>query len=178
MIAPWKGQDLFLHAALQVAKEGLPVEFYVLGDAVDSRDREFVHGLRRMVEESGYAERIHFMGFQTDVPRALRDLDVLVHTSILPEPWGMTILEGMACGLAVIASDEGGPKEIIRNGVDGVLVPPRDPNRLANAIRRLAQDPGEARGLGQRAWKRVAENFTVQRTVSELTTLYEGLVES
>lgn len=175
---PWKGQEIFLHAAIRVARQVPAVEFYVLGDVVDRRYEQFGHGLRRIAERSACAERIHFVGFQADVRRALLGLDILVHSSTSPEPWGMVILEGMACGLGVIASDEGGPREIIRHGVDGVLVRPRDPDCLANVLKRLVRNADEVRALGQAARKRVAQNFTVQDTVRGLTALYEGLVGS
>lgn len=176
MFTRWKGQEVFLKAAALVAEKQPSVEFYLYGDVITAGQKEYAERLRAIAENSGHAQRIHFMGFQADVPRALGDLDILVHSSTSPEPFGMVVLEGMASGLAVIASDAGGPREIVRHGIDGLLVPPGDPEALADAIVELVQNPSNLISLGRAARQRVAECFTVQRASHQLATMYGELL--
>ena len=81
----------------------------------------------------------------------MRALDVVVHASTEPEPFGLVIAEAMACGRPVIASRAGGAAEIVEPGVDGLSFSPGDVGQLAGAIARLAADPDERRRLGEAA---------------------------
>uniref|UniRef100_UPI001EF509C2 glycosyltransferase n=1 Tax=Frankia sp. CIT1 TaxID=2880974 RepID=UPI001EF509C2 len=85
--------------------------------------------------------QVSFLGHVNDIPRFLESVDVLVHSSIRPEPMGQTVLQGLACGKPVIATAGGGPSEWIRSGENGVLVPPGEPEALAGAMRTLADSP-------------------------------------
>jgi len=175
MLTRWKGQHVFLRAALEVAERIPNTEFYLYGDVIYPGDEEYAAELRKIVAESSCGERIHFMGFQRNIQRTLRDLDVLVHSSIQPEPFGMVILEGMAAGLAVIASNAGGPREIICNGVDGVLVEPNSPELLADAMAQLAGDTRRIQLLGRQARRKVERQFTARRAAEELACLYDRI---
>ena len=88
----------------------------------------------------GVAERVLFAGFVDDIPSLLTDTDVVVHASVIPEPFGQVVLEGMAAGLPVVAAAAGGPLELIAHDVNGLLVPPGDRDALADQLRRLALD--------------------------------------
>jgi glycosyltransferase involved in cell wall biosynthesis len=176
MFTPSKGQEVFLQAATRVAQQEPAVEFLLLGDVVDAECRSYRERLRSLAKGSGYGERICFRGFEPDVRRALVDLHVLVHSSVNVEAFGMVVLEGMAAGLAVIASNEGGPVEIIRHGVDGILVKPRCSEALAEAIRELLRDPVQIRTLGQAARQTVAERFPIENTAWRIAQVYRRLV--
>src|SRR4029079_17908785 len=91
----------------------------------------------------------------------------LVVPSLVPEGFGLTVVEGMAAGLPVVAPDAGGPAEIIRHDVDGLLVPPGDTVALADALRRLAADPATRRRLGDAARSR-AGDFTPEHSAARL----------
>ena len=99
--------------------------------------------LRALAESLGIAERVEFRGFREDVWPELASMDVLVHASVIPEPFGTVVLEGMAAGLAVIAADEGGPASVIADGETGRLFRSRDLDSLAAAMRALRRDPAE-----------------------------------
>jgi glycosyltransferase involved in cell wall biosynthesis len=94
---------------------------------------------------------VTFVGFTEHVERELAGLDILVHASVVPEPFGQVVVEGMAAGLAVIASAAGGPLEIITPELDGLLAPPGDVAALAASLRRLSGDAALRERLGQAA---------------------------
>jgi len=96
------------------------------------------------------------------VPDILALSTIVLHASTKPEPFGRTFLEGMALGKAVIASNEGGPLDVIEDGVDGLLIPPRDPQRLADAVLRLLDQPAFAAALGNRAALK-ARDYSIER---------------
>ena len=87
-------------------------------------EEEYEQQLIDLVGQLGISDRVDFCGFVHDVPKFLMDVDILVHASVIPEPFGQVVVEGMAAGLAVVASDAGGPAEVITHEVDGLLYPP------------------------------------------------------
>jgi glycosyltransferase involved in cell wall biosynthesis len=97
-----------------------------------------------LVGSLGISGQVEFRGFVNDVPQLLTEAHVLVHASVIPEPFGQVVAEGMAAGLAVVAADDGGPAEIVTNEFDGLLTPPGDVKVLAEVLQRLAED-GELR---------------------------------
>jgi glycosyltransferase involved in cell wall biosynthesis len=137
-LAPWKGQDFFLRAferAFPVGQE----RAVIVGGALFG-EGSYASTLPRLAEDLGIAERVELRGQRRDVWHELSRLDVLVHASLTPEPFGQVIIEGMAAGVPVIAADAGGPSEILRHEVTGMLYAPTDERALAAAMRRM-QDP-------------------------------------
>ncbi len=139
-IAPWKGQDLFLRAFAEAFPGG--EEGAVLIGAPMFGEQDYERSLHELVETLGLRERVRFRGFQEDVWPELAQLDVLVHASTIPEPFGTVVLEGMAAGLTVLAPDQGGPATVIEDDRTGRLFRMGDQQRLAAAMRELGQDPG------------------------------------
>jgi glycosyltransferase involved in cell wall biosynthesis len=172
-LAPWKGQHVFLEA-FAAAFRGEAARAHVVGSALFG-EGDYAEGLERQAEELGIAAQVDFRGFREDVWAELAELDVLVHCSISPEPFGQVVLEGLAAGLPVVAADAGGPAELVTDEVDGVLVAPNDAGALAAALRRLADDPELRLRLGTAARARAAE-FTPERTARQLAEVYRGLV--
>jgi glycosyltransferase involved in cell wall biosynthesis/GT2 family glycosyltransferase len=154
-LAPWKGQDVFLQAFAHAFGTGNE-RAVVAGSAMFGED-DYAQGLKALADDLGIAEQVEFAGFVPDVDDVLARVDVLVHASVLPEPFGQVVVEGMAIGLAVIAAAAGGPAEVITDGVDGVLVAPGDVDALARAMRALASDPERRRELGHAAHARAAD---------------------
>jgi glycosyltransferase involved in cell wall biosynthesis len=124
------------------------------------------------VDAEGSIQRVHLAGFQTDPSPYLRDADVFVLPSAA-EACPMALLQAMACGVPVIASRVGGIPEIVRNGVDGVLVDAGDVDQLAAALMLLAGDADLRQRLGAAGRARVAERFGIQHTVRSLVGVYE-----
>jgi glycosyltransferase involved in cell wall biosynthesis len=154
-IAPWKGQDLFLRAFADAFPAGGERAVFVGTTMFGEEDYE--RELHELVESLGLGERVEFRGFREDVWPELASFDVLVHASVIPEPFGTVVLEGMAAGLAVIAPDEGGPATVIDDGETGRLFRSRDQGSLAAAMRSLQQSPGERERLGARARSALGE---------------------
>jgi len=148
-IAPWKGQDLFLRAFAASFPDG--AERAVLVGTPLFGEEDYERELGRLVERLGLDGRVEFRGFREDIWHELAGFDVLVHASVIPEPFGQVVLEGMAAGLAVIAADEGGPAEIISDGRTGLLFRSRDAGSLGTAMTELRDDPDRREQLGAAA---------------------------
>jgi glycosyltransferase involved in cell wall biosynthesis len=172
-IAPWKGQDLFLRA-FAAAFPGGAERAVVVGAAMfgeESYERE----LHALAASLGISERVEFRGFREDVWPELASLDVLVHASVIPEPFGTVVLEGMAAGLAVIAADEGGPATVIADGETGRLFRSRELDSLAAAMRALRDDPRERERLGAAAQGAVSA-YHPDAVAQQLEQVYESVL--
>ena len=162
----WKRIELGL-AALPLVLEGQPAaRLRVIGDASPTLDAGYPDELSATAARLGVAGAVDFTGHVDDVPAAMRALDVLVHTAE-GEPFGLVLVEAMLSGVPVIAPHEGGPAEIVRDGVDGLLVDVTDPGVLADAILSLARDPARRRLLGAAGRTRALERFTAERMAAE-----------
>lgn len=172
-LAPWKGQTIFLEAFAR-AFRGEPVRARVIGAAMFGEEA-YAAGLHRQAEELGIAAQVEFRGFREDIWSELAELDILVHCSLTPEPFGQVVLEGMAAGLPVVAANAGGPAELITDTLDGLLTTPGDAGELAIALRRLVDDPALRAHLA--AGGRVTSlQFTPARTAQQLLKVYEGVL--
>ncbi len=174
--ARWKGHKLFLQA-LQRLSGDVPVRGYIIGGPIYKTDGS--QWSRRELEEEanrlGLRGRVGFTGFVRDTASAMRSLDIVVHASTEPEPFGMVIIEGMACRTAVIASQGGGAAEIFRDGEDALAHAPGDVAGLAQQISRLAQDEPLRRRLGQGGRSTAERCFDGARLARELLAVYGGL---
>lgn len=138
----WKGQKEFVLAAQELLAEAgstaADYHFFLIG-APNDHDKQTVKyaaAVRAVADCSPWRKQIHFLGQQEEVGALISQLDLLVHASIAPEPLGRVILEGMALGVPVLAADQGGPSEIIKDGEDGFLWSPPDWRRLATGMKR------------------------------------------
>jgi glycosyltransferase involved in cell wall biosynthesis len=172
-LAPWKGQHVFLSAFAE-AFRGTSVRARVIGSAMFGED-DYARSLPRQAERLGISDHVEFRGFRDDIWAELRELDVLVHCSVSPEPFGQVVLEGMAAGVPVIAAAGGGPAELITSGVDGILTKPDDVGELAATMRRLHDDPDLRARLASAAQQRSRE-FTPERTAQQLLGVYRSIV--
>lgn len=173
-IAHWKGQQLFLEAFADAFPDNA-AEAVIAGSALFGEEA-YEDALRGLVRDLGLQERVRFTGFAEDIWGELEKLDVLVHASLVPEPFGQVVLEGMAAGLPVIATRAGGPAEVITDGVDGLLVAPGSKSDLTSALRYLARDPIRRQQLGQAARLR-ASTMTVEAATPAVLDLYRRVLE-
>lgn len=172
-IAPWKGQDLFLRAFAAAFPDG-GQRAVLVGSAMFGEE-VYEQELHTLAAHLGIAERVEFRGFREDVWAELASLDVLVHASVIPEPFGTVVLEGMAAGLAVIAADEGGPASVIADGETGRLFRSRDVGSLCAAMRALSENPQERQRLGGAARVAVAD-YHPAAVAQRLERVYEGVL--
>ncbi|HET7464309.1 MAG TPA: glycosyltransferase family 4 protein [Longimicrobium sp.] len=174
----WKGHRVFIDAITRVAAD-LPLRAYVVGGRIyrTAGSEEDPDELRRMIGEHGLADRAGITGFVDDPADAMRALDVVVHASTQPEPFGLVIAEAMACGRPVIATAAGGAAEIVDDGVDALTVPPSDPRALADAIRRLAADAELRARMGAAGRAKAERRFDRARLAAEVIPIYRAVVE-
>ncbi|MBA7597473.1 D-inositol-3-phosphate glycosyltransferase [subsurface metagenome] len=167
---PAKGLTYLLKTLKQV-KDTIPeATLLIMGDGP----------IKKKLEEEtvslGLKERVIFTGFRQDIPQLLSLLDVFV----LPSLWeGLpsSLLEALAMGKPVVATDVGGVREIIQDRVHGLLVPPRDPGALAQAILWMLKNKKEAQEMAKRGKERVEKYFTVDRMIEETEKLYDELIQ-
>ena len=174
--ARWKGQDIFLEAAARVPADR-PCRFYVIGGPIYSLERLTVYAQRTAPRAAnlGLGNRLGFTGFLGDSATTLRALDLVIHASTRPEPFGRVIIEAMACGRAVIAAPLGGAAELIDDGVSALACPPGDPSALSAAMVALI-DQAEFRGLLATGGRAIVQaRFGRERLLAPWTALYEGL---
>jgi glycosyltransferase involved in cell wall biosynthesis len=164
----WKGQDVFVTAAAEVARARPQARFVVVGGSVFGLEPEYFAELRQQAARLGLGDRLRFTGFRQDVPRLMAACDVVCHTSRVPEPFGLVIIEAMALGRAVVATAGGGPSEIVASPDDGVLVPPESPSALAEAMIQLHDSPDRRALLGRRGADRVQQRFTIEAAAADL----------
>jgi glycosyltransferase involved in cell wall biosynthesis len=160
-LVDWKGQDVLLEAAPRILQHHPRAHLLLVGEAY-GRDRSFADAIAAGARAPALNGRVRLLGMRRDIPEILALSSVVLHASTTPEPFGRTFLEGMALGRPVIASGEGGPLDVITDRVDGLLIPPRDPARLAEAVLRLLDDPAYASALGERA-AATAFNYSIER---------------
>ncbi|HTB17686.1 MAG TPA: glycosyltransferase family 4 protein [Bryobacteraceae bacterium] len=175
-LAHWKGHAVFLRALARLPQD-LPYRAYVIGGAIyqTGNSQRSLDELRSLTAELGIADRVGFTGYIADTAGAIRALDVLVHASTQPEPFGRVIAEGMACGRAVICSAAGGAAELITEGKDALAHPPGDDAALAARIAELVRDP-ELRSRLARAGRITAERrFNRSRLAEEVVPLYRRI---
>lgn len=174
-LSPWKGQDVFLRA-FSAALGGTQARALVVGGALFGEDA-YEQSLHALVEELGLQRQVELTGHRDPVANELALLDVLVHASVIPEPFGQVVLEGMAAGLAVVAADAGGPAEVIHHEVDGLLVPPGDVAALARALERLAGDADLRDRLGRSA-RLEAKHYTGEVIVPQVMAAYRSSLDT
>jgi glycosyltransferase involved in cell wall biosynthesis len=172
-LAPWKGQDFFLRSFARAFPDG-PERAIVIGGALFG-ENAYADGLPDLASSLGIAERVELRGHRPDVWAELSQLDVLVHASLTPEPFGQVILEGMAAGVPVVAAGAGGPAEILEHDVTGVLYEPANVDQLAAALRRM-----EDRELRERlavAARGSLAPYSPDVVATQLQHLYAAVVE-
>jgi glycosyltransferase involved in cell wall biosynthesis len=170
-LIPYKGHSVLIGALGQVAKN-IPADWHLL---LAGHDGGIGAQLRAHAEGLGISENISFLGSRTDVPALLAASDVGILCSH-QEGFASAILEGMAARLPMIVTDVGGNSEAVIDGVTGLVVPPNDPERLAEAIAQLARDPAMRSAFGSAGRQRVSEHFGLERCVAIYDQLYRKLL--
>lgn len=174
--ARWKGHRLFLEAIARLPST-LNIRAYVIGGAVYDAPSSQVSldELRQAAARLGIEDRIVFTGIVDDPAPVIRALDIVVHASTDPEPFGLAIAEALASGRATIVSAAGGAAELVTPGIDALTFAPNDVDGLAGAIERLAADPALRERLGGAARLTAERRFTRGRVSSDLVEIYERL---
>jgi L-malate glycosyltransferase len=130
--------------------------------------------LERQIADLGLEKHVILGGFRPDVLSLLKGFDLFVMPSVT-EGLGTSLLDAMACRKPIVASDVGGIPEVVVDGKTGLLVPPKDAERLAAAVVRLLRDSALATSLAAGGFARVQQRFTVERMVEQTLAVYERL---
>ena len=158
-INPRKGLECFVEAAALVGRQHPEARFAVVGDAADASEASYLVRLRQLAQSAGLGERIVFAPARRNIAALMSALDLFVMTSV-NEGFGRVLIEAMAARRPVVASEVGGIKEIVRDGVTGRLVPPSQPSAFASAISELLADPELSRSTGEAGRRRVETHFS------------------
>lgn len=173
-ITPWKGQDLLVRIAAEWKTRGRAGLFVIIGRAFNE-DAPYEAEVRRLIAEAGLESRVRFIPFRADIAEALSSLDVLLHTSLKPEPFGRVIIEAMAVGVPVIAAKAGGVPEIITHGTDGLLAEPGNAREYADRLAALLDSPGETGRLAANALRTVKTRFSIERVFQDFDGIFQSL---
>jgi glycosyltransferase involved in cell wall biosynthesis len=167
----WKGYEVFVDAAARLAPVLPDARFLIAGDPPEGESWR-IGALRNRLDSHRLAGRAEHVGFSADVPALLDGVDVVAVPSTWPEPFGLVTLEAMRAGRPVVATAHGGTLDLVEDGVTGLLVPPRDPAALADAIATLLRDPGLRARMGAAARARFEASFTIARFLDGIEAAY------
>jgi glycosyltransferase involved in cell wall biosynthesis len=156
----WKGMHFLINAMPQILTQHPDSRCVVVGGR-HALEPDYEYRLRRAIRQLALEEHVTLVGVQPNVPEWMNAVDVVVHAS-RNEPFGIVLLEAMALGKPLIAGSNGGPREVVTHGVDGLLVPYGDVTGLASCLVRLLSEPRFAARLGQSARRR-ASDFSIER---------------
>lgn len=169
----WKGQKLLIEALSKIKD----MDFHCLLIGDDQGRTQYSEELHDMIEQYDMEDRYTFIRHVSDVPAAMLVSDVVLSTSIEPEAFGRIAIEGQAMGRVVVASDIGGSKETVIDGVTGKLFKSGDADDLANAVKwALSLSKEDKDKIGANAIKNVKEHFTKQIMCDKTISVYEELI--
>ena len=180
-LSPWKGQDTAIDALRLLREEGVDAHLLLIGSAkfvarsTRFDNESYVDGLRARVADAGLQDRVSWLGEREDVPELVRALDILLLPSE-EEPFGRALIEAMALGVPVLATNVGGPPEIVEDGREGYLLPPHEPAAWARAVRRIAESPDRGVEMGLAGRRTVERKFTAEHHVAAMLAVYERAV--
>lgn len=169
-LSKWKGQHVIINAL-----ELLPdAQLIIVGEAIYD-NHEYKYELIKRARELGISDRIRFLGLRKDVSALMAAVDVVVHTSIEPEPFGRVVVEAMLQQRPVVATGLGGVTEIINHGVSGLLVKPNDPSVLAESVQLLLQNKLMADELAVAGHAYVSMNFAIDEMAQKIQAVFYDL---
>jgi glycosyltransferase involved in cell wall biosynthesis len=174
-ISPWKGQHIFLEAAAQVRERFPKAIFLIIGAALFG-ETTYEQEIRQLATKLKLDDAVLFTGFCNNIQDAIAGLDLVVHASTTGEPFGQVIIEGMAAGKPVVATNGGGVPEIVEDGKTGILVPMGDVQAMADAICQVLSNPTLGGEMGTRAKERIERDFTIQQTARKVEAVYAQIL--
>ncbi|CAG7632387.1 glycosyltransferase family 4 protein [Paenibacillus allorhizosphaerae] len=177
-IAPWKRQEDAIRAAHRLIQDGMDVYLWVVGEPKFREENQtYRSSLGQLVENLQLVDRVRFTGFREDVLEICSAADLLLLCSD-NEPFGRVIIEAMSQSLPIIATNAGGPREILENGTSGLLYEVGDVEHLAKHAAGLLTYQNLKRDMERIALKRVKEHFTIERTVEKVEAVYQEIVSA
>ncbi len=176
-ITPLKGHEYFLRAMARVVRQMPYVKVWVIGDAPLEKE-SYKEGLLSLTKQLGLVNCVEFLGNRKDIPQLLSRVDVLVLSTVTQESFGRVILEAQAAGVPVVATRVGGVVDIIEEGETGLLVAPRQPDEMAQAILRILNDTSLSKAIVANAKKKLLEEYTLDHMASQTLAVYQELLQT
>ncbi len=173
-LSPWKGQHILLEALAHCPRD---VTAIFVGEALFG-EQDYVEQLHKQVAELRLEKRVRFLGFRSDIVPLMAACDLVAHTSTSPEPFGRVIVEAMLCGRPVVAAEAGGAVELVENGKTGWLIPPGDPQKLAEAIASSRNQPEQAAIIARNAQIQASQRFHLKAINQQVSQLLCRVVKS
>ena len=174
-IKQWKGQGVVIRAIGLLRDEFPTLTCVLVGDSSPS-DAAYRQEIDGLIDELGLRDRILITGYRTDVANYVAALDVQIHASVAPEPFGRVLLEGMALSKPLVASGGGAVPEIVVDGQTGLLFEPGNPAALASALRSLLAEPARAEAMGRAGRERLEAEFSIRHNVRETQAMYDRAI--
>jgi glycosyltransferase involved in cell wall biosynthesis len=174
-IQDWKGQHLVVEAVARARRRFPELRCLVVG-GVHRRGVEYAARLRERIAAADLAGHVILTGPRQDVAACLDAMDVVLHASVVPEPFGRVLIEAMALARPVIAPREGGPLVIVVDGETGLLVPPRDASAMAEALEALLADPTRRAAMGRAGRARAQAVFDIRHHVQTMEALFDDVL--
>jgi glycosyltransferase involved in cell wall biosynthesis len=174
-IREWKGQETLVRATAILKKKYPEIRCVLVGDR-GAGHSEYGDRLDRIAKELDVTGNLVHAGFQRNAIDYMELMDVVTHTSIHPEPFGIVTLEAMSRSKPLVSTTIGGPAEVVVNGESGLLVDPGKPADLAAAVDRFLSDPEYARLTGKRGYERMASNFSMKQSIDKTMAVYAEIL--
>jgi glycosyltransferase involved in cell wall biosynthesis len=173
----WKGQEVVIRALSRLGSKFDDVVCLIIGDA-DSANQQYRDHITNTLNELGLGGRVVITGYKVRVADYISVLEVLIHASVMPEPFGRVLLEGMALRKPIVASRGGAVPEVVVHEVTGLLFSPGNHDDLAASLERLLDDPEGAAAMGVAGYERLMAEFSIEQNVRATESLYERVLES
>lgn len=173
MLVPMKGFGYFIEAASKLVKAYPDLKFIIAGEPV-KQFKNYEYQLKSLVDSLHLTGKVLFIGLRRDFSAVLAITDIFVLPT-LKEAFGRVLIEAMAMGKPLVATNVGGIPEVVVDGSTGILVPPRDPEAIAGALEVLIKDQEKSREMGITARKRVQDLFNIDENVRNIIKLYNTL---
>ena len=171
-----KGHHVLIEALSLLNKEALDFKLHIYGHY--QVDDPYYLSLLNQIDTYGMSTRVDFFGFTKDIHTAFSNSHIVVTSSVEAETFGRTVIEAMAHGKPIVATNVGAHAEIIETGVSGLIVEPNDPAALSDAIKKLLSNDQLAKQVGQNGYQRYTENYTMDTYCDKLESVYSELVRS
>jgi glycosyltransferase involved in cell wall biosynthesis len=174
-VIPWKGQHTFVQAMINAIRANKRLRAVVVGDESDGH-RSYFDTIRETIRDAGMEDAFILAGYHANVDEYYAAMDIVVHASVTPEPFGMVVPEAMAAGCAVIAADAGGPREVVEHGIDGLLVPPGDVDALSRAVLSLASDSTLRYKMAAAGKQKARARFGIGAGAAKIADIYAAIL--
>jgi glycosyltransferase involved in cell wall biosynthesis len=168
----WKGQEVLVRAADRILRLHAKTRFLIVGGATHRKERYASH-LAKLVEDLHLSEKVTLVGEVENMHELYKELDIVVHTSILPEPLGNVIGEAMLIGRPVVAARSGGVVEQVDDGVSGLLYEPGNDRDLADKVVSLLKNPQLRTEMGLNGQRIITTKFNKEKILAQLLSIYE-----